>query len=59
VIKLFNSTLQPLKVLNVPARTEEFMIDIQDLPAGIIFYLVDDKHGFSSGSFIHTILMQQ
>jgi hypothetical protein len=54
LLTLYNSTLQPLKVVNVPAQTNELMIDVRDLPVGIVFYKIDYKLGVSSGSFILT-----
>jgi hypothetical protein len=52
VITLYNSTMQFVKYLNIPARTEELMLDIQELPAGIVFYRVIYKNGYDTGSFI-------
>jgi hypothetical protein len=54
LITLYNSTMQPLKVIDVPSRTQEMMIDVHGLPAGIIFFRIDYKQRFGSGSFILT-----
>jgi lysophospholipase L1-like esterase len=51
-LTFYDISVKPLKVIIVPAQTRELMIDIKELPVGVIFYKINYKQGYNSGNFI-------
>jgi hypothetical protein len=51
-ITFYDCSAKPLKVIIVPAQTTELIVDIRELPVGIIFYKINGRQGYNVGNFI-------